>query len=203
MVQRARELTDADGLRNVTFIHADAEVYASLPEVDIVISRFGTMFFADPVGAFANIGRALRADGRLVMLVWRSAELNEWETSIQRSLATTAFESNEAWRPLDPFSLGEADSVREVLAAAGFAEVTFDDVHEPVFYGRDVDEALAWVGQFASTKDSLGQLNAEAQVAALGRLRVTLAAHHRRGGVRFDSRAWIVTAQRRATERVG
>src|SRR5262249_26983602 len=71
-VERARELARAEGLRNVTFERADAQVWR-FPQgrFDLAISRFGTMFFDDPVAAFANVRRALRPAGRLVMMVWQ------------------------------------------------------------------------------------------------------------------------------------
>jgi SAM-dependent methyltransferase len=66
-IKRARELARTEGLRNVTFEHADAQVHGFPPaRFDLAMSRFGTMFFDDPVAAFANIGRALRPAGRLV-----------------------------------------------------------------------------------------------------------------------------------------
>jgi ubiquinone/menaquinone biosynthesis C-methylase UbiE len=69
-IERARELTRAEGLRNVAFERADAQVYRFPQErFDLAISRFGTMFFDDPVAAFANIVRALRPTGRMVMMV--------------------------------------------------------------------------------------------------------------------------------------
>lgn len=65
-IGRARELARAQGVQNVTFEHADAQVHRFTPErFDLAMSRFGTMFFADPVAAFANVGRALRPAGRL------------------------------------------------------------------------------------------------------------------------------------------
>src|ERR1700683_564465 len=71
-IERARELAQAQGVRNITFECADAQVHP-FPEkhFDLAISRFGTMFFADPVAAFGNAGRALRSAGRLVMMVWQ------------------------------------------------------------------------------------------------------------------------------------
>jgi SAM-dependent methyltransferase len=88
-IGRARELARADGLRNVTFECADAQVYRFPPErFDLAVSRFGTMFFDDPVAAFANIRRALRPAGRLAMMVWQAPERNEWEVAIRQSLGT-------------------------------------------------------------------------------------------------------------------
>ena len=77
--QPARELIPAalirhgagPARRNVSFVQADAQAHRFRPGCfDLAISRFGTMFFADPVAASTNIGRALRPGGRLVQLVW-------------------------------------------------------------------------------------------------------------------------------------
>src|SRR5688500_3752262 len=65
MIERARRLTEAAGLRNVEFEQADAQSHQFPDErFDVAISRFGTMFFADPVAAFSNIARAMRPNGR-------------------------------------------------------------------------------------------------------------------------------------------
>jgi hypothetical protein len=83
------------------------------------------------------------------------------------------------------------------LDAAGFADATFTDVHEPVYYGPDVAAALDWVRGFTCTNDVLKRLDPVAAERALKRLRETLAAHASGDGIWFDSRAWIVTASRR------
>jgi ubiquinone/menaquinone biosynthesis C-methylase UbiE len=199
-IERAREAARADGLRNVTFEQADAQVHPFPPErFDLAISRFGTMFFADPVAAFANIGRALRPAGRLVMMVWQGPERNEWEVAIRRSLAEEPAEELAAVAPAwpDPFSLADPTTVEGILGTAGFAEVTFTVVHEPVYYGPDVAAALDWVRGFTCTNDALKRLGPAGAERALERLRETLAAHAGGDGIWFDSRAWIVTARRR------
>jgi len=198
MIDRAREFAQAEGLHNVTFERTDAQVHPFPPKhFDLTISRFGTMFFDDPVAAFANIWRALRPAGRLVMMVWQGHERNEWEVAIHRSLE--GFEGSVAVAPEgpDPFSLANPTTVEGVLDAAGFADVTFTDVHEPVFYGPDVATALDWVRSFTCTNDVLKRLDPIAAERALARLRETLAAHASGDGIWFDSRAWIVTARRR------
>ena len=85
----------------------------------------------------------------------------------------------------------------EILEGAGFADVTFTDVSEPVYYGPDVGAAMDWVGGFACTGEVLKRLDPAAAERALGRLRVALAAHLNDDGVWFNSRAWVVTARRR------
>jgi len=197
MIDRARELARAEGLRNVTFEHADAQVHPFPPKhFDLAISRFGTMFFDDLVAAFANVGRALRPAGRLVMMVWQGHERNEWDVAIHRSLAGSEGPAAAAEGP-GPFSLADPATVEGILDAAGFAEVTFTDVHEPVYYGPDVAAALDWVRRFACTNEHLKRLDPVAAEAAVERLRETLAARAGADGVWFGSRAWIVTARRR------
>jgi hypothetical protein len=87
--------------------------------------------------------------------------------------------------------------VQQILEAAGFADLAFTDVHEPVYYGPDVAAALNWVRSFACTSEVLKRLDPAAAARAAGRLRQALAAHMSDDGVWFDSRAWIVTARRR------
>jgi hypothetical protein len=73
----------------------------------------------------------------------------------------------------------------------------FTDVHQHIYYGRDVAAALKWVRGFTCTKEVLARLGTVPKERALGRLREKLAAHASRDGVWFDSRAWIVKARRR------
>lgn len=111
-LERARRLTRAQGHRTVQYVCADAQTHAFEPaEFDVVISSFGTMFFPDPVAAFANLARALRAGGRLVMIVWQGREANPWAGDEQAA-----------------FSLGDPAATTAVLEAAGFAGGEFRGV---------------------------------------------------------------------------
>jgi len=98
----------------------------------VAISRFGTMFFDDSAAAFLNVGRALRQDGRLVMMVWQARERNEWIVASRRSLETARAPMPDAAERLDPFSLADPAAVTEMLQVAGFADVAFTDVRAPV-----------------------------------------------------------------------
>ena len=196
MLERARRLSDGEGLRNVTFQQADAATHRfPAARFDVCISRFGTMFFADPVAAFANIGRALRPGARLVMLLWQAADRNEWATEIERALSMGRPPAPAATGP-DPFSLADPAVTRRVLTAAGFTDVGFADVHEPVFYGEDTDAAYGAVASLWQVTERLAGLDAAAAAEGLRRLRSTLAAHETGDGVLFGSRAWVVSAER-------
>jgi SAM-dependent methyltransferase len=190
--ERARELARHEGLRNVTFERADAQVHRFPPaRFDVAISRFGTMFFDDPGAAFANIGRALRPAGRLVMVVWQGHDRNEWAVAIRRALGAGGSTGGP-----DAFSLGDPAAGTALLRSAGFAHVAFTEVNEPVYYGPDVPAALDWVRGFTTTSEALDGMDPAAAAGAVGRLREVLAAHATDDGVWFDSRCWLITARR-------
>ena len=196
-IKRARELAAAEELSNVAFEHADAQVYRFPHErFDLAISRFGTMFFDEPVAAFANIRRALRPTGRLVMMVWQAQARNEWDVAICQALGVPHAPAPPASGGPDPFSLADPSAVTEILETAGFAGVAFADVSEPVYYGQDVAAALDWVRGFTCTSQALNRLDPAAAASAVQRLREVLAAHLGGDGVWFNSCAWIVTARR-------
>jgi SAM-dependent methyltransferase len=182
----ARERASGEGLCNARFEHGDAQVHAFPPQgFDVAISRFGTMFFADPIAAFRNIRSALADDGRLVMMVWQAYEANEWCLAIQRQQAQRSA----------AFSLADPSTVERILDAAGFVHTTFQDVHEPVYYGDSVEAAFDWIGQFQGTRDALKSLDAATAERERERLREILSQHYRDEGVWLDSRAWIISAR--------
>ena len=197
-VDLARQLSEREGLRNVTYLQADAQVHRFPPRhFDLCISRFGTMFFADPAAAFSNIGTALRPGGRLVMLVWQGRDRNEWSTAIRQAIVgPDALRPDQPGPGPDPFALGDPAVARGILAASGFAEVGFTDVDEPVYYGQDPAVAYDLVLGLRDPKDLLAGLDAAAAEPARQRLRAILAEHDTGSGVFFGSRAWIITARR-------
>ena len=152
------------------------------------------MFFADPVAAFTNIGRALRpggAPGAAGLAGARPQRVGHRDPPGPHRRHRDPRPS--AGGP-DPFSLADPAVTEGILAAAGFAEVGFTDVHEPVYYGPDSATAFDVVLRLLGVKELLADLDAAAAEQARTRLRATLAAHDTGGGVYFDSRAWIVTA---------
>jgi SAM-dependent methyltransferase len=219
MIELARQLSEREGLRNVSYLRADAQAHPFPPgHFDVCISRFGTMFFADPVAAFTNIGAALRPGGRLVMLVWQARERNEWSTAIRRAIAgpdagpaggcdagpaggcdagpTGGCDPGPPGGGPDPFVLGDPETARGILVASGFTEAGFTEVDEPVYYGPDPDAAYELVLGLREPRELLAGLDAAEAGRARQRLRAALAEHDTGNGVYFGSRAWIVTARR-------
>jgi SAM-dependent methyltransferase len=196
MLERARQLTVAERLDNVRYELGDAEVHRFDPAgFDAAISRFGTMFFSDSAAAFANIAAALRPEARLVLLVWQQREHNEWARALDAALGDAAQPPPPGG---DPFSLGDAETTAHILEGAGFDRVRFEDVHEPVLYGHDIDAALAFVLGFQDTTAALASLSDGDAARTVERLRETLAAHYSdEHGVVLDSRSWLISARRR------
>ncbi|MGH6613245.1 class I SAM-dependent methyltransferase [Sphingomonas sp.] len=193
MLEAARRRSAEEGLHNVTFELGDAQV-RGFPKAyfDLCISRFGTMFFADPVVAFTNIGRAMRPGARLVMLVWQGRERNEWAVAIQQALAPAGISPTHV---SPAFSLADRAVTARILTAAGFTSIAFAEVHEPVFYGPTVDAAYEAVVDLFLAKD--GQAEPSSAIDDVHRrLRALLEAQLTADGVLFDSHAWIVTAHR-------
>lgn len=194
MLTRARELSRQEGLCNISFVQADAQVHRFQPErFDLAISRFGTMFFADPVAAFTNIRGTLRPGARLVQLVWQDSNHQEWSAVIH---AVFAGGQPPPAPTADPFSLADPATAGAILTASGFTDTAVTGLHEPVYYGPDTATALDAVLTLQMTKDLLAPLDAARTQHALTRLRAALAAHQSRNGVLFDSHAWLITARR-------
>jgi SAM-dependent methyltransferase len=195
MLARAAGLTATEGIGNVSYRLGNAQEFQFDRErFDLAISRFGVMFFSDPVSAFANIASALRFQGRLVALVWQRREHNEWAVAFDAALG----DAPEPPQPTaGPFSLGGAEAAAKMLERAGFEAVRFEEVREPVFYGHDIDAALELVLTFPGTSSALAGMGRGDAARAVDRLRETLADHRRDGqGIAFESRSWLITARR-------
>lgn len=193
VLEIARRRSAEAGLHNVTFDLADAQQH-DFPAAgfDLCISRFGVMFFADPAAAFANIARAMRPGGRLAWMVWQGQEQNTWSGAIRQALAPGGTISADAGKA---FSLGDPAIATELLSTAGFASIDFAEVREPVFYGPDVDAAFDALSGLYMVKDALARTD-EPPDRPHQRLRDLLDAHMTTDGVLFDSRAWIISAER-------
>ncbi len=124
MLARAEERAAASGLSQVRFRRADAQV-ADLGSgsFDLVFSRFGVMFFADPATAFANLHRSLRPQGRMVFACWQAPSANPWMAVVNRAAARIFSLDPPSHDAPGPFALCDPDRLGAVLRAAGFSAV--------------------------------------------------------------------------------
>lgn len=197
MLEEAARRSRAEGLANVRFVRADAQVHPFEPDAhDLAISSFGAMFFGDPTAAFANIGRALRPRSRLALLSWRRFEDNEWLRVFFDALAAGRDLPAPPTGAPGPFGLADPGQVTAILQGAGFEDVALTPVDEPTWFGRDAEDAWDFVSGMGIVRGLSGGLAPDARAEALGRLRGAVAAHETPDGVLLGSAAWLITARR-------
>ena len=195
MIGLARKTAADEGIDNVEFRHADAQIHPfEDAEFDVVISRMGSMFFGDPIAAFANLHRALRPEGRLTLLTWQGVTDNEWLTEFRAAMAVGRDLPTPPPEAPSPFALADPDRVRAILGAAGFADVSFESLHEPMSFGPDPDDAFDFVsGLTGWMREGLDEADRDAALAAL---RTTIAEHTDDHGVTYQSATWIIQARK-------
>jgi len=186
--------SDAGCLPNVSFVHGDAEVYSFMPSsFDAAFSRFGVMFFSDPVAAFTNIRRALRPGGRLVFACWRGLAENELDGLPIRAASPYLPPQlvNDA-EHASHFSFADPVFLRSMLTRAGYTGI---DLHEHDDVVRSGD--LASMVAVCSRVGSLGALlrdHPELGRDAVPALERALANLDGPGGPALRAAIWIVTA---------
>ncbi|MFB7550182.1 class I SAM-dependent methyltransferase [Streptomyces sp. NPDC056154] len=197
MLARARASARREGSANVSFEQADAQVHDFASHAyDVAISRFGVMFFADPVGAFANIARALRPGGRLAFVCTAEAEANEWLRALAELHDILPIGGFGAPGSPGMFSLASPESTREVLASAGFEHIDTARVEAYGTWGRDGEDAADFLLDSGPGRHLTSQVDEDARIRARRKLTGILRTHERDGAVRMRSTAWLVTADR-------
>jgi SAM-dependent methyltransferase len=197
MLERARTRAADAGLTNVEFERGDAQVYPFVPErSDLVVSRFGVMFFADPVAAFVNIGRGMKPGGRLALVVWNDPAHNEWFTAARGALTLGRSLPIPPPGAPGPYGMADREHTRGVLEAAGFGRVAFDDVEVPFRFGPDADAAFEFGRGIGFVREMIDSLDDDQRAEALDALRAVMDARDAGAGVVFDSRIWVITAVR-------
>jgi SAM-dependent methyltransferase len=195
----ARERAVASGVDGVSFIEADAQVYPFEPAAfDAVVSRFGTMFFDDPVAAFANLRRALRPGGRLAVVAWQGPFENEWSAVAVKVAIAQFGRSPDLGEPggPGPFAFADGDRFGRVVTEGGFRDVTLGAITRPMLMGSDAEEVA---GMVAATPQGqglfAGQPETKVQAAVAG-LRDAFAPYARPEGVVMNGTAWLLMARR-------
>ena len=200
MLAEARARAEREGIGNVSFAQGDAQVHPlGADAFDAAISRFGVMFFADPVAAFGNVARALRPGGRLAFVCPADAALNGWVTAMAslRGLLPVG----DFGRPGAPgmFSLAAPDRTRDVLTAAGFTGITLNQVRAYGVWGQGAGDAARFLLGTGPGRHLMEQADASARARAPRTLTDHLREHEAADGtVRLRSTSWLVTAERPA-----
>jgi SAM-dependent methyltransferase len=180
---------------NVAFIEADASTHSFKPQFDLIASRFGVMFFADPLAAFTNIRKGLRQHGRLAFVCWRGVDENLW-ASAPYAAARDLLPPPEPSDPLapGPFAFADAGRLRNILDEAGFADIRIEALNSTMNMGADADEAAAQAMKIGPLARAVTGLDDEAREKIHTTVKPALARFKSREGVTPPAACWLVGA---------
>jgi SAM-dependent methyltransferase len=197
MLARAREIAP-QGL-SLDFALADATDYPFDPAgFDLLASRFGVMFFADPAVSFANLRSALRPSGRVAFACWREPRDNPWMmTALQAVYQHVPKMPRPGPDDPGPFSFASEERVHRILGQAGFSNVAMEpnDLSLDVAIGRGLDAAVEGALEIGPASRALDGAPVEVRAAAKDSIREALAPFVRGESVLLAGAIWIVTAR--------
>ena len=196
MLGRARERAPAN--LPLDFVLADATVYPfEAGRCDLLFSRFGVMFFADPAMSFANMGKALRRRGRLVLACWREPRQNPW-MMIALHEAYKHVPRLPELGPEDPgpFSFASESRVRRILGGAGYRDIAMEacDLSLDIAGGQGLEAAVKGALEVGPVSRALADQPQGTIAAVAHSIRAALAPHLRGNSVPLAGSVWIVSA---------
>lgn len=194
MLAVARQRARDEGLTTVSFTQADAQTHRFPTDAhDVVISRFGTMFFDDPVAAFNNVGRAVRRGGRLAIATWQPLARNDWLTVPGAALLRYGTLPDGPPDAPGMFAQADPDLVRSTLTRAGWTDVDSRAVTVSLRLGDGPADATAYLADSGVGRTVLDTIPARDKPAALDAVTDALAPHATTHGVHLDAAIWIST----------
>lgn len=171
MLGLARRRAQERSLSNATFAVADASTHAFEAKHDLLLSRFGVMFFRDPTAAFTNLRRALKPGGRLAFVCWGPVAENPW-FRVPMVAAGTVVPLPEPTGPEEPgpFAFADRARVQRILEGAGFGQVTLERSSPGFVLGENPDTAATT----AVDTGPVSRLLTEADDATRARVRTAI-----------------------------
>jgi SAM-dependent methyltransferase len=196
MLTRARQVAP-NGIP-AEFMLADATVYPFEPaRFDLLASRFGVMFFAQPALSFANMRKALKPSGRLAFACWREPRENPFFMAPLQAVYKHAPKLPQPG-PDDPgpFSFASEARVHRVLGEAGFTGIAMEpcDLSLDVAVGRGLDAAVQGALEIGPASRALQDQPPDVRAAATASIREALAPFAKGQSVMLRASIWIVTA---------
>ena len=198
MLARARADAGAAGLGNAVFRQGDAQVHPlESARFGTVLSRFGVMFFADPVAAFANIRSATRPAGRLVFVCWQPLAANQWllvpGAALAEHVPPADFGSGDG---PGMFAFADPDRIRQILAAAGWRDVEITSEHASILVGGggSIDDAVEFLRTGSMGRTMLAGADASTAHRAIASVCAALSPYADADGVHLGAAVWLVQA---------
>jgi SAM-dependent methyltransferase len=198
LLAKARSTAAAAGAKNVSFVEADAETdELGRSGFDVLYSRFGVMFFADPTAAFARMRAAMKPGGRLAFACWTRFKDNPWGL-VPYAAAASHVPPMPPLGPEDPgpYSFGDPDRVRRILDGSGWKAVELSMIERPIALalGGGIEEALSFCGSASPVSRLLADAPEDAKARAREAIRAALAPYvGPNGRVELPGRCWLVT----------
>jgi SAM-dependent methyltransferase len=185
----------AAAIPNVTFELGDAQRHPFRPTTfDATVSRFGVMFFDDPIEAFANLHRAARPDATLTAIAWRDPAENPFMTTAERAAGPLVPELPQR-RPSGPGQFGFADAayVREILEQSHWSDISIAPIDVPCqMPAQDLENYYTRLGALAQV---LPTLETERRAEVQDALREAFQAFVREDGdAHFTAACWMIQA---------
>lgn len=195
MLEVARKRAAEAGL-SIAFEEADAADDPFAPEFDLVFSRFGVMFFADPAAAFANIRTSLKPAGRLRFVCWRTAPENQW-ASAPYAAAKHLLPPPEPRDPRapGPFAFGEADYLEGILKDAGYSGIALEKFDSVMNMGRTPDEAAIEAMTVGPLASAAAALDDDARTKIRETVATMMAQFETAAGITPPAACWLVRAK--------
>lgn len=199
MLERAQARAAAESDLSVTLENRDAATYAFEPQsFDRMFSRFGVMFFTDPVAAFANVRQALKLGGRIGFVCWQPLDLNPW-MAVPIQVASQYVERPEPPAPdaPGPFAFRDPVRIETILADAGFANIEIKPHRMALQFEADIPGTVTKLLQLGPMARPVAQALPDVQNRIAGDLADAIAQYQGPDRVRIDSASWIVSADNR------
>ncbi|WP_440994936.1 class I SAM-dependent methyltransferase [Arhodomonas sp. SL1] len=200
-LEKGRQDAAATGVSNVHFEAADVERYPFRANFDLCFSRFGMMFFENPVAAMRNIRNGLKPGAQLMFIVWRTIDDNPWLGLPKQVVLEFLEPPGDDARTCGPgpFSMADAETVTKQLEIAGYEGIHFERIDGPVTVGSSLEDAVRFqlaIGPAGEVFREAGEEAERQRTAIEGAMREALAPYHEDSGVVMPSSSWCITARR-------
>mgnify|MGYP003683477123 CR=1 FL=1 len=194
----ARAMQRRGAKLNPQFLQADGAVFVGNDPFDLIVSRFGAMFFNDPEQALHHLRSVLRPAGELLLACWQAPIHNPWMSVGGRAIAPFLPSSNEVRDPKapGPFAFSEQAYVTELLTNAGYENIEFKSVVRPLTVATTLDEAMAFQNQIGPAASAFKSLPEAVVDEASAAMRAALAPFCTPNGVVMSGAIWLIRASR-------